>query len=32
MVVMAFDEREQADTFERRKTICQRAYTLLTEK
>jgi 5-methyltetrahydrofolate--homocysteine methyltransferase len=28
-VVMAFDEKGQADTVERRKTICQRAYDLL---
>ncbi|MBB5204905.1 5-methyltetrahydrofolate--homocysteine methyltransferase [Inhella inkyongensis] len=28
-VVMAFDELGQADTLERRKTICQRAYDLL---
>ncbi|MDA1188043.1 MAG: methionine synthase, partial [Proteobacteria bacterium] len=28
-VIMAFDEQGQADTLERRKTICQRAYTLL---
>jgi 5-methyltetrahydrofolate--homocysteine methyltransferase len=32
MVVMAFDEKGQADTFERRIEICQRAYRLLTEK
>jgi 5-methyltetrahydrofolate--homocysteine methyltransferase len=32
VVVMAFDEDGQADTLERRKTICQRAYTLLTEE
>jgi 5-methyltetrahydrofolate--homocysteine methyltransferase len=32
MVVMAFDEKGQADSFERRKAICQRAYSLLTEK
>ena len=32
MVVMAFDEKGQADTFERRIEICQRAYELLTEK
>jgi 5-methyltetrahydrofolate--homocysteine methyltransferase len=32
MVVMAFDEKGQADTVERRTAICQRAYTLLTEK
>lgn len=31
-VVMAFDEEGQADTFERRIEICQRCYTLLTEK
>ncbi|MDR3323609.1 MAG: methionine synthase, partial [Zoogloeaceae bacterium] len=30
-VVMAFDEQGQADTFERKIDICQRAYTLLTE-
>ncbi|MBS2213018.1 methionine synthase [Carboxylicivirga mesophila] len=32
VVVMAFDEKGQADTFERRKEICGRAYRLLTEK
>jgi 5-methyltetrahydrofolate--homocysteine methyltransferase len=32
VVVMAFDEKGQADTFERRKEICQRAYDLLTQK
>lgn len=31
-VVMAFDEKGQADTFERRIEICGRAYKLLTEK
>ncbi len=31
MVVMAFDERGQADTYERRTEICGRAYRLLTE-
>ena len=31
-VVMAFDEVGQADTFERKIEICQRAYKLLTEK
>lgn len=31
-VVMAFDERGQADTFERKIEICERAYRLLTEK
>jgi len=30
VVVMAFDERGQADTFERRIAVCQRAYDLLT--
>ena len=30
-VVMAFDEKGQADTLERRKEICSRAYRLLTE-
>jgi 5-methyltetrahydrofolate--homocysteine methyltransferase len=29
-VVMAFDEKGQADTLERRKAICQRCYDLLT--
>ncbi len=32
MVVMAFDERGQADTFERRIEVCARAYRLLTEQ
>lgn len=32
MVVMAFDEKGQADTLERRKEICSRAYRLLTEE
>jgi 5-methyltetrahydrofolate--homocysteine methyltransferase len=32
VVVMAFDEKGQADTYERKVAICQRAYTLLTEK
>src|SRR4051794_23130989 len=31
-VVMAFDEDGQADSLERRKQICSRAYRLLTEK
>ena len=31
VVVMAFDERGQADTFDRRIEICNRAYLLLTE-
>ncbi|MFZ9996874.1 MAG: methionine synthase [Burkholderiaceae bacterium] len=30
-VVMAFDEKGQADTLERRKAICQRAYDLLRQ-
>ena len=30
-VVMAFDEKGQADTVERRVAICQRAYKILTE-
>src|SRR6202008_2450349 len=30
VVVMAFDERGQADTIERKTAICQRAYALLT--
>ncbi len=32
VVVMAFDEKGQADTYERRVEICFRAYKLLTEK
>lgn len=31
-VVMAFDEKGQADTYERRIEICSRAYKILTEK
>ncbi|MDR2925916.1 MAG: methionine synthase [Azoarcus sp.] len=31
LVVMAFDEMGQADTLERKKTICQRAYDLLVK-
>jgi 5-methyltetrahydrofolate--homocysteine methyltransferase len=31
-VVMAFDEKGQADTFERKTEVCARAYRLLTEK
>lgn len=31
-VVMAFDEKGQADTFERRIEICKRAYDILVEK
>ncbi|MDH6342349.1 5-methyltetrahydrofolate--homocysteine methyltransferase [Parabacteroides sp. PFB2-12] len=32
VVVMAFDEKGQADTYERKIEICERAYRLLTEK
>jgi 5-methyltetrahydrofolate--homocysteine methyltransferase len=32
VVVMAFDEQGQADTAQRKITICERAYHLLTEK
>ena len=32
VVVMAFDEKGQADTLERRVTICERAYKILTEE
>ncbi|HSI22344.1 MAG TPA: methionine synthase [Methylophilaceae bacterium] len=32
VIVMAFDEKGQADTFERKIEICQRAYDLLVEK
>ena len=32
MIVMAFDENGQADTIDRRKSICKRAYDLLIEK
>ncbi len=32
VVVMAFDEKGQADTFERRVSICERAYKILTEQ
>ncbi len=32
MVVMAFDEQGQADTYERKIAICERSYKLLTEK
>ena len=32
VVVMAFDETGQADTIERKVSICERAYKLLTEK
>lgn len=32
VIVMAFDEKGQAETFERRIEICQRAYRILTEE
>ncbi|NBW00908.1 MAG: methionine synthase [Betaproteobacteria bacterium] len=32
VIVMAFDEQGQADTLQRRKDICARAYRLLTEE
>ncbi len=32
VIVMAFDEDGQADTLERRKEICQRAYDILTDE
>ncbi|WP_448528354.1 methionine synthase [Raineya sp.] len=32
VIVMAFDEQGQADTYERRIQICERAYKILTEK
>lgn len=32
VVVMAFDETGQADTLQRRKDICQRAYNILTKE
>ena len=32
VIVMAFDEKGQADTKERKIEICQRAYTILTEQ
>jgi 5-methyltetrahydrofolate--homocysteine methyltransferase len=32
VIVMAFDEKGQADTFERKTEICQRAYRLLVDK
>jgi len=32
VVVMAFDERGQADSFERRVEVCQRCYDLLVQK
>ncbi|MBN1309830.1 MAG: methionine synthase [Anaerolineae bacterium] len=32
VIVMAFDEQGQADTLERRKEVCRRAYHILTEQ
>ena len=32
VIVMAFDEQGQADSYDRRIEICQRAYTLLVDK
>ncbi len=32
VIIMAFDENGQADTFERRIEICERAYRILTEE
>jgi 5-methyltetrahydrofolate--homocysteine methyltransferase len=32
VIAMAFDEKGQADTFERKTAICERMYRLLTEK
>src|SRR6476620_768488 len=32
VVVMAFDEQGQADTYERRRTICKRAYDILVDQ
>ena len=32
VIVMAFDEQGQADSFERRIDVCARAYELLTEQ
>jgi len=32
LIVMAFDESGQADTFERKIEVCQRAYRILTDK
>jgi 5-methyltetrahydrofolate--homocysteine methyltransferase len=32
VVVMAFDEKGQADTLERKKSICERCYKILTEE
>ena len=32
VIVMAFDEKGQADTFERKIEVCERAYRILTER
>jgi 5-methyltetrahydrofolate--homocysteine methyltransferase len=32
VIVMAFDEKGQADTFERKTSICKRSYDILTQK
>jgi len=32
VIVMAFDENGQADTYEKRISVCERAYKILTEK
>jgi 5-methyltetrahydrofolate--homocysteine methyltransferase len=32
VIVMAFDEQGQADTLERKKSICERSYRILTEQ
>ena len=32
MIVMAFDEKGQADTLERKQEICARSYKILTEQ
>src|SRR4029450_8190316 len=32
VIVMAFDERGQADTFERKIEVCTRAYRILTDE
>lgn len=32
VIVMAFDEKGQADTFERKTEVCERAYKLLTQQ
>ena len=32
VVVMAFDEKGQADNFERRKEICKRSYDILVDE